>query len=108
MAGLSSISTQHTAPPSQLKAKVGDEFSALVLDGVRTSRALKRFLGLLIAERGGLLVIRLGCARILRTAPPALRKCTHPLERARVILCGRPFEQPPRRDIVPRSAGALR
>ena len=40
-----------------LEAKIGHGVSALVLDHVGTARALKRFLGVLIAERRGFFVI---------------------------------------------------
>ena len=43
-----------------LKTKIGHDVSALVLDYIGATRALQRLLGFFIAERRGLLVIRLG------------------------------------------------
>src|SRR5260370_17134766 len=90
-----------------LETKIGHGVSALVLDHVGTARALKRFLGVLIAERRGFFVIGFRGVRILRTAAPALGERAHPLQRAGVILRGRLFKQRPRGSIIRRAAGAV-
>src|SRR3977135_3250197 len=77
----------------QLKAQIGYKLSALVLDCDRTIRALERGLGVFVAERRGLLVIGFGCARILRSAAPALGKGAHPLQCRGMTLRRRLFEQ---------------
>src|SRR5712671_1976858 len=90
-----------------LETKIGHGVSALVLDHVGTARALKRFLGVLIAERRGFFVIGFRGVRILRTAAPALGERAHPLQRAGVILRGRLFKQRPRSGIIRRTAGTV-
>src|SRR5262245_15205614 len=95
-------------PSYTLEAEVGHDLSALVLDDDRAFRALEGGLGLFIAEGRGLLVIRLGGARILRPAASALRKCAHPLERAGMILRRCLLEQGARGDVVLRAADTVR
>src|SRR5215831_17090834 len=90
----------------RLEAKVGHEVSAFVSDRIGTFRALERGSGLLVTERRGFLVIRLGRVRILRPASPALGKCAHTLQRPGMALGGRLFEQAPRGSIVLRPADA--
>src|SRR5436305_8906901 len=91
-----------------LPANIAHDLAALVLEHVRTFRALQGGLGILIAERRGLLVINLGGAGVLRPAASALRKVAHALERAGMVLRRRFLEQRARRDIVLWPAGAVR
>src|SRR5262249_16817494 len=91
-----------------LEAEIGHDVSAFIFDHVGTLRALERRLGVFIAERRGFLVIGFGGACILRPAAPALCKCAHALQGARMILRRRLFEQRARRDVILRSADALR
>src|SRR5262249_21694563 len=93
---------------SALEAEIGHDVSAFIFDHVGTLRALERRLGVFIAERRGFLVIGFGGARILRSAAPALCKRAHALQGARMILRRRLFEQRARRNVILRSADALR
>src|SRR5215831_9661558 len=91
-----------------LKAEIGDEIAALVLDREGTLDPLERRLGVLIAERRGPLVIGFGGILLLRTAAALDCEGPHPLERAGMILRGRLLKQRPRTDVVLLAAGAFR
>src|ERR1041384_2562474 len=55
-----------------LETQIGDDAAALVLDHIGTVHALKRGLGLFIAEGGRALIISLGGALVFRAAASAL------------------------------------
>src|SRR5258706_602312 len=83
----------------RLKAKIGDEISALVLDSEGASHAFQRLLGVFIAECRGPLVVGFRRGRILRPAAAFLGERAHPLQRAGVILPRRLLEESARAEM---------
>src|SRR5262245_21792682 len=106
--GIEGLCPPNVESKSALEAKRRYDVSAFIFDHVGTLRALERRLGVFVAQRGGLLVIGFGGAGILRSAAPTLCKRAHALQCAGMILRRRLFEQRPRRNVVLRSADALR
>src|SRR5258708_16422460 len=76
-----------------LEAEIGDKIPALVLDRERAVQALRRGLGVLVAERRGALVIGFRGVLVPGPSTALLRARAHPLQRARMILRRRLLEQ---------------
>src|SRR5262245_23508196 len=89
-----------TGAETALKAKIGHDVAALVLDGPAALGALERVLGIVIAERCRSLVVGLGGGRVLWPAAPVLRKFAHSLQGAGMVLRGGLLEQGARCEIV--------
>src|SRR5579871_81222 len=84
-----------------------DDLAALVAQHIRTFQSLERGFGILVAERGGFLVIGLGGVLVLRATTAGLRKRAHPLERRGMSLRRRLLEQAARRDVIFWTADAV-
>src|SRR3954454_3075543 len=69
-----------------LEAQRGDEIAMIVLDRIGTADAFQRLLGVLVAERGGALVIGFRGVLVLRPTASFLCERSHSLHRPGMIL----------------------